>query len=107
MVHTLVLRGPEGTSAAFAANRRARAEAGLPPSTTERFGYAALVAVGETEEEGLRLGEKLLWFLNTSMKSAPQFEIPARRRAAAGRADDLPHAAQGQQGAEPNRQRAT
>jgi alkanesulfonate monooxygenase SsuD/methylene tetrahydromethanopterin reductase-like flavin-dependent oxidoreductase (luciferase family) len=29
--------------------------------------------VGETDEEGLRLGEKLLWFLNTSMKSAPQF----------------------------------
>jgi alkanesulfonate monooxygenase SsuD/methylene tetrahydromethanopterin reductase-like flavin-dependent oxidoreductase (luciferase family) len=29
--------------------------------------------VGETEEEGLRLGEKLLWFINTSMKSAPQF----------------------------------
>jgi alkanesulfonate monooxygenase SsuD/methylene tetrahydromethanopterin reductase-like flavin-dependent oxidoreductase (luciferase family) len=72
-VHALVLRGPEGTRAAFAANRRARAEAGLPPSTTERFAYAALVAVGETEEEGLRLGAKLLWFLNTSMKSAPQF----------------------------------
>jgi alkanesulfonate monooxygenase SsuD/methylene tetrahydromethanopterin reductase-like flavin-dependent oxidoreductase (luciferase family) len=67
------LRGPEGTRAAFAANRRARAEAGLPPSTTDRFSYAALVAVGETEEEGMRLGEKLLWFLNTSMKSAPQF----------------------------------
>lgn len=73
MVHTLVLRGPEGTRAAFAANRRARAEAGLPPSTTDRFSYAALVAVGETEEEGRLLGEKLLWFLNTSMKSAPQF----------------------------------
>jgi alkanesulfonate monooxygenase SsuD/methylene tetrahydromethanopterin reductase-like flavin-dependent oxidoreductase (luciferase family) len=73
MVHTLVLRGPEGTRAAFAANRRARAEAGLPPSTTDLFSYAALVAVGETEEEGVRLGEKLLWFLNTSMKSAPQF----------------------------------
>ncbi len=72
-VHTLVLRGPEGTRTAFAANRRARAEAGLPPSTTERFAYAALLAVGETEDEGLRLGEKLLWFLNTSMKSAPQF----------------------------------
>jgi alkanesulfonate monooxygenase SsuD/methylene tetrahydromethanopterin reductase-like flavin-dependent oxidoreductase (luciferase family) len=73
LVHALVLRGPEGTRAAFAANRRARVEAGLPPSTTERFAYAAFVAVGETEEEGLRVGEKLLWFLNTSMKSAPQF----------------------------------
>ncbi len=73
MVHTLVLRGPEGTKAAFAANRQARVDAGLPPQTTDQFSYAALVAVGETEEEGLRLGEKLLWFLNTSMKSAPQF----------------------------------
>ena len=73
MVHALVLRGPEGTKTAYAANRRARAEAGLEPSTTERFAYAAMVAVGETEEEGMRLGEKLLWFLNTSIKSAPQF----------------------------------
>jgi alkanesulfonate monooxygenase SsuD/methylene tetrahydromethanopterin reductase-like flavin-dependent oxidoreductase (luciferase family) len=73
MVHALVLRGPEGTKTAYAANRRARAEAGLPHSTTERFAYAALVAVGDTEEEGMRLGKKLLWFLNTSMKSAPQF----------------------------------
>jgi alkanesulfonate monooxygenase SsuD/methylene tetrahydromethanopterin reductase-like flavin-dependent oxidoreductase (luciferase family) len=73
MVHALVLRGPEGTKAAFAANRQARAEAGLPPSTTDNFAYAALVAVGDTEEEGMRLGQKLMWFLNTSMKSAPQF----------------------------------
>lgn len=73
MVHTLVLRGPEGTRAAYAANIKARAEAGLPPSTTDLFSYAALVGVGETEEEGLRIGEKLLWFLNTSLKSAPQF----------------------------------
>ena len=73
MVHALVLRGPEGTKTAYAANRRSRVEAGLPPSTTERFAYAALVAVGDTEEEGMRLGQKLMWFLNTSMKSAPQF----------------------------------
>ena len=73
MVHALVLRGPEGTKAAYAANRRARVEANLPASTTERFAYAALVAVGDTEEEGMCLGGKLLWFLNTSMKSAPQY----------------------------------
>jgi alkanesulfonate monooxygenase SsuD/methylene tetrahydromethanopterin reductase-like flavin-dependent oxidoreductase (luciferase family) len=73
MVHTLVLRGPEGTRNSYAANRKARKEAGLPPSTTDLFSYAALVAVGETEEEGQRLGQKLLWFLNTSLKSAPQF----------------------------------
>src|SRR5262249_50097493 len=27
----------------------------------------------DTEEEGRRAGEKLLWFLNTSLKSAPQY----------------------------------
>jgi alkanesulfonate monooxygenase SsuD/methylene tetrahydromethanopterin reductase-like flavin-dependent oxidoreductase (luciferase family) len=73
LVHVLVLRGPEGTKRAYAANRRARAEAGLPKATTDRFAYAALVYCGDTDEEGVRVGEKLLWFLHTSLKSAPQY----------------------------------
>lgn len=73
IVQILVLRGPEGTKMAFAANRKARREAGMPKPTTDRFAYAALVAVGNTHEEGVRVGSKLLWFLNTSLKSAPQF----------------------------------
>ena len=73
MVHTLVLRGPEGTRRAYAAYRNARAEAGLPPASSENFAYSAFVCVGDTEEEGRRVGEKLLWFLNTSLKSAPQY----------------------------------
>ena len=72
MVHVLVLRGPEGTKRAYEAHRRARAEAGLPKVTTDNFAYAAFVYVGDTEEEGLEIGSKLLWFLNTSLKSAPQ-----------------------------------
>ena len=72
MVHVLVLRGPDGTKRAYAAHRRARAEAGLPPVSTDNFAYAAFVYCGETEEEGRAGGEKLLWFLNTSLKSAPQ-----------------------------------
>jgi hypothetical protein len=36
------------------------------------FGYAAMVYVGETDEEGIRIGSKILWFLNTSLKTAPQ-----------------------------------
>jgi alkanesulfonate monooxygenase SsuD/methylene tetrahydromethanopterin reductase-like flavin-dependent oxidoreductase (luciferase family) len=71
--HVLVLRGPEGTKAAYAAHRKARAEAGLPKVTTDNFAYAALVYCGDTEEEGIAGGEKLLWFLNTSLKSAPQY----------------------------------
>ena len=73
MVHVLVLRGPDGTKRAYAAHRKARAEAGLPKVTTDNFAYAALVYVGETEEEGRDIGSKLLWFLNTSLKSAPQY----------------------------------
>ena len=73
MVHVLVLRGPDGTKRAYAAHRKARAEAGLPKVTTDNFAYAALVYVGDTDEEGLRIGSKLLWFLNTSLKSAPQY----------------------------------
>lgn len=71
--HVLVLRGPEGTKKAYEAHRGARAEAGLPKVTTDNFAYAALVYVGDTDEEGIAGGEKLLWFLNTSLKSAPQF----------------------------------
>jgi alkanesulfonate monooxygenase SsuD/methylene tetrahydromethanopterin reductase-like flavin-dependent oxidoreductase (luciferase family) len=73
MVQVLVLRGPEGTRRAYAAHRQARVAAGLPKVTTDNFAYAALVYVGETEEEGVRVGSKLLWFLNTSLKSAPQY----------------------------------
>jgi alkanesulfonate monooxygenase SsuD/methylene tetrahydromethanopterin reductase-like flavin-dependent oxidoreductase (luciferase family) len=73
MVHVLVLRGPEGTKRAYAAYRKARAEAGLPKVTTDNFAYAAFVYVGDTEEEGRAVGSKLLWFLNTSLKSAPQY----------------------------------
>ena len=73
LVHVLVLRGPEGTKRAYAANRKARAEAGLPRATTDTFAYAALVYCGDTDEEGVRVGEKLLWFLHTSLKSAPQY----------------------------------
>ena len=71
--HILVLRGPEGTKRAYDAHRQARVEAGLPKVTTDNFAYAALVYVGDTEEEGIEVGSKLLWFLNTSLKSAPQF----------------------------------
>ncbi len=73
MVQVLVLRGADGTKRAYQAHRQARVAAELPTVTTDSFGYAALVYVGETEEEGIRVGSKLLWFLNTSLKSAPQY----------------------------------
>ncbi|MGE5269210.1 MAG: LLM class flavin-dependent oxidoreductase [Thiohalocapsa sp.] len=72
MRHVLVLRGVEGTRRAYQAHRQARRDAGLPPVTTDNFAYAAFVYVGDSEEEGRSIGSKLLWFLNTSLKSAPQ-----------------------------------
>jgi alkanesulfonate monooxygenase SsuD/methylene tetrahydromethanopterin reductase-like flavin-dependent oxidoreductase (luciferase family) len=73
MINVLVFRGPEETKRAWTAYRQARAEAGLPEPGPDRFGYTAFVYTGDTDEEGVRVGSKLLWFLNTSLKSAPQY----------------------------------
>ena len=80
MVNALVLRGMDGTKRAWAAYRHAREEAGLPPPALDRFAYTAFVYVGDTDEEGVRVGSKLLWFLNTSLKQAPQMSkfLPGR-----------------------------
>jgi alkanesulfonate monooxygenase SsuD/methylene tetrahydromethanopterin reductase-like flavin-dependent oxidoreductase (luciferase family) len=73
IINVLVFRGVEGTRRAWAAYRQARAEAGLPEPGPDRFGYTAFVYTGDTDEEGLRVGSKLLWFLNTGLKAAPQY----------------------------------
>ena len=73
MVNVLVLRGAEDTKRAWGAYRQAREAAGLPRVDTDHFAYAAFVYVGDTHAEGVRVGSQLLWFLNTSLKSAPQF----------------------------------
>jgi alkanesulfonate monooxygenase SsuD/methylene tetrahydromethanopterin reductase-like flavin-dependent oxidoreductase (luciferase family) len=65
-------RGPEGTKKAWDSYKQARHAAGLSPATRDMFAYAAMVYVGDTDEEGMRIGSKILWFLNTSLKSAPQ-----------------------------------
>ena len=73
MVNVLVLRGEEETRRAWAAYRQARAEAGLPIVGTDHFAYAAFIYVGDTHEEGVQVGSQLLWFVNTSLRSAPQY----------------------------------
>ena len=80
MINALVLRGPEASQRAFDAYRSARREVGLPAPGTDRFAYAALCYVGDTDEEGLRVGSKTLWFLNTSLKQSPQMSklLPGR-----------------------------
>jgi alkanesulfonate monooxygenase SsuD/methylene tetrahydromethanopterin reductase-like flavin-dependent oxidoreductase (luciferase family) len=80
IVDALVLRGPQASKRAFDSYRAARREAGLPEPGTDRFAYAALAYVGDSDEEGVEVGGKLLWFLNTSLKQAPQFSrlLPGR-----------------------------
>ncbi len=82
MVNVLVFRGAEETVRAWTAYRKARAQAGLPAPGPDRFGYAAFVYTGDTDEEGMRVGSKLLWFLNTGLKSAPQYSkfLPGQTR---------------------------
>ena len=79
-INALVLRGPEASKRAFDSYRKARQEAGLPAPGTDKFAYAALCYVGDTDEEGVRVGSKLLWFLNTSLKQSPQMSklLPGR-----------------------------
>lgn len=45
----------------------------MPSVDLDHYAYAAMVAVADTHEAGVALGEKLLWFLNTGLRAAPQF----------------------------------
>ena len=80
MVNSVVLRGIDGTKRTWTAYREARAEAGLPLPALDRFAYCGFVYVGDTDAEAVEAGAKLLWFLNTSLKQAPQYSkfLPGR-----------------------------
>ena len=80
MVNALVLRDLDGVKRAWGAYRGAREQAGLQPPALDRFAYTAFVYVGDTDKEGVEVGGKLLWFLNTSLKQAPQMSkfLPGR-----------------------------
>jgi len=73
IVNVMVFRTAEETARAWGSYRKARAEAGLPAPGPDRFGHTAFVYTGDTDEEGVRVGSKLLWFLNTALRSAPQY----------------------------------
>jgi alkanesulfonate monooxygenase SsuD/methylene tetrahydromethanopterin reductase-like flavin-dependent oxidoreductase (luciferase family) len=79
-INALVLRGPEASKRAFDAYKNARAQAALPAAGTDKFAYAVLCGIGDTDEEGLAVGARTLWFLNTSLKQAPQMSkfLPGR-----------------------------
>ena len=73
IVNVMVFRTVEETARAWGAYRKARADAGLPEPGPDRFGHTAFVYTGDTDEEGVRVGSKLLWFLNAGLRSAPQY----------------------------------
>jgi alkanesulfonate monooxygenase SsuD/methylene tetrahydromethanopterin reductase-like flavin-dependent oxidoreductase (luciferase family) len=73
IVNVMVFRTVEETVRAWGAYRKARADAGLSEPGPDRFGHTAFVYTGDTDEEGVRVGSKLLWFLNAGLRSAPQY----------------------------------
>ena len=83
IVNVMVVRTAEETARAWGSYRKARADAGLPEPGPDRFGHTAFVYAGDTDEEGVRVGSKLLWFLNTGLRSAPQYSklLPGAVRA--------------------------
>ena len=83
IINTLLFGGYDRTRQAFDAYKKARAEAGMPAPGEDRFSYMAFAYVGDTDEEALRIGQKIAWFLTVSIKSAPQIrEVPAGQRRA-------------------------
>ena len=68
----MLFGGYDRTRTAFNTYKKARQEAGLPASGEDRFSYMAFCYVGDTDEQAMRIGQKIPWFLTVSMKSAPQ-----------------------------------
>ena len=59
----------------FGSYRGRRDELKLPTAALDRFAYAALVYVGETDEEGHAGARKLMWYLESN-KVPSQFTSP-------------------------------
>jgi alkanesulfonate monooxygenase SsuD/methylene tetrahydromethanopterin reductase-like flavin-dependent oxidoreductase (luciferase family) len=71
-INTLLFGGYDRTRTAFNTYKQARAAAGMPAAGEDRFSYMAFCYVGDTDEEAIRIGQKIPWFLTVSIKSAPQ-----------------------------------
>jgi alkanesulfonate monooxygenase SsuD/methylene tetrahydromethanopterin reductase-like flavin-dependent oxidoreductase (luciferase family) len=74
MVNTLVFGGYERTRQAFDAYKQARAEAGLPVPGEDRLSYMGFCYIGDSDEEALRVAEKICWFISVSLKQGTQYE---------------------------------
>src|SRR5260370_12835254 len=73
IINTLLFGGYDRTRQAFNAYKEARQTAALPAPGEDRFSYMAIAYVGDSDEEALRISQKLSWFLTVSINSAPQF----------------------------------
>ena len=69
------LTGFGDTKRIFDHYRARRVQTGHPSPGTDRFAYAALTYVGQTDNEGFAGAEKLMWYLNAN-KVSPQFKNP-------------------------------
>jgi alkanesulfonate monooxygenase SsuD/methylene tetrahydromethanopterin reductase-like flavin-dependent oxidoreductase (luciferase family) len=74
MVNTLVFGGFERARQAFDTYKAARASAGLPPASEDRFSYMGFCYVGDSDAEARRIAEKICWFITVSLKQGVQFE---------------------------------
>ena len=73
MINATFVRGPDGTKKSWDAYRQARKDAGMPPAGPDRFAYMGFTYVGDSDEEGMTIGDKSLWFLRVGARSAVQF----------------------------------
>lgn len=69
------LTGFEGTKKIFDTYRSRWEETGKGEVPLDRFGYAALSFVGDTDEEGLAGAEQLMWYLKSN-KVPQEFTLP-------------------------------
>ncbi|GGF41623.1 LLM class flavin-dependent oxidoreductase [Subtercola lobariae] len=65
------LGGLEGTRKVFQAYRDRLDELGKPGASDDKFGYAALVYTGQTDEEGREGARELLWYLQSNKVTKP------------------------------------
>jgi alkanesulfonate monooxygenase SsuD/methylene tetrahydromethanopterin reductase-like flavin-dependent oxidoreductase (luciferase family) len=70
------LLGGHSSRGAFDAYRQRTAELGRPAPKSDRFGYLALVAVGETDEAGRELARLMVPHLDVSLWMPQQFLNP-------------------------------
>jgi alkanesulfonate monooxygenase SsuD/methylene tetrahydromethanopterin reductase-like flavin-dependent oxidoreductase (luciferase family) len=66
-------RMKDGQARPHAMRKETSHETNMDRSRSCRSVERGLGYVGDTHEEGVRIGSKLMWFLNTSLKSAPQY----------------------------------